>query len=158
MNFNERFAEYWLANDFLAVFVLSQDAFVSYISPTILVASVFLVNGFSKMKVGKCSSRAIGYLSPLTFGVYLIHENKIINKRFISDKFSAFTTYPIWKMCLAIVGSVFIIYILASVLDFLRSLLFKLLKIKKRVMGIEESLSKRFIKNRGTEKEGNKMD
>ncbi len=89
---------------------------------------------------GKLTSRALVFLSPLTFGIYLIHDNKnlkdllwyIISPEKYSDEVF------VWLYMLAVVP---IIYIVCAVVELLRQKLFSITRLNN--LGI--LLQKKFI-------------
>ncbi len=142
--FNARFGDAMADNAFLAVFAIPRDAFVSYVSPTVLLGAICLVQAFSRIRIGDRLKKCVSALSSLTFGVYLIHENRVLKTRFITNRFTHYLQFPVLKMFACVVLTVLIIYACASLIDFCRSLVFKALKIKERLTALEEKLRKRF--------------
>lgn len=102
---------------------------IKYTSPTILLASIALLLLFAKIKVTK-GKKIIGFLSSLTFGVYLIHDNPLIRQNVIYNLFSNYVQlqpiYFVWAVFL----TVLCIYLICSLLDYIRFQLFRILKVK----------------------------
>lgn len=57
---------------------ISHEAFVSYTSPLIVVASIMLVSFFSRLKIGKRPATIIACFAPCAFAVYLLNCNRLI--------------------------------------------------------------------------------
>ena len=135
------------------MFTLRKGAFVSYVSPTIVTAAIFIVHGFSKLQIQGAFKKAVALLSPLTFGVYLIHENLVFKRKFMYGQFAHYASYSIIKMLGAILLTHLIIYLSASILEFIRAKLFKILKIKKGISSIEDKIQERIIQKQEMEKQ-----
>ncbi len=104
------------------------ERLVSYNSPTIVLASIFLFEFFEQLKISTGIS-IIRFLSPLTFGVYLIHVQALIWSIFISDNFKWIAELSAFLLPLAVVLCAVGIYLICSVIDYLRWKLFRLLRI-----------------------------
>lgn len=122
------------------------DIFVSYTSPTIVLAAIGLFIACSKINFSKLCVKLISICSPAALGVYLIHVQNHVWKYVIKDFSADFAS----KNTLVMVGLVFLsailIYIACTVIDLLRIGLFRLLRIKKLCMFIETSAKKLFFK------------
>lgn len=113
---------------------------VSYVSPTILFAGIFLLIAFSKIKVAKIPQKLIAFFAPLSFSVYLIHVHKHVWKFIMKDRFVEYAEYGVFKLVLAVLGSALAIYLFCSLVDFVRDRLFKLLKVRETLVKIENKL------------------
>ena len=102
---------------------------INYTSPTILLASIALLLLFAKIKVNK-GKKIIGFLSPLTFGIYLIHDNPLIRQNVIYNLFSEYVKLHPMCFMLAVFLTVLSIYLICSLLDYIRFQLFRILKVK----------------------------
>lgn len=109
----------------------------SYTSPTVLLAAMALIIGFSRMNIGKISSAFIKYLAPVSFGVYLIHENPYTRINIIKKIFPSFIEFNAVTLFFAVLGSAVAIYLICGIIEFLREQLFKLLRVKKTLAKIE---------------------
>lgn len=117
--------------DFLDVSQIEADKLIALVSITVFPSSVCLFLLFKKINIknGFISKIAV-FLSPLTFGVYLIHDNhslrvllwKLIHPEMYADSFR------LW-ICLII--AVPLIYICCILIDYLRKVLFSALKVEK---------------------------
>lgn len=117
----------------------SNDILYSYNSFSVLLASIALFCYFKTLKIKNVKFiKLISFFAPLTFGVYLIHENQNIRKIL----WSSITVYKNINPLLLIVYIYFcsiFIYVVLSLIDYIRKILFK--KIDKKVD--ESSILKR---------------
>ena len=105
------------------------NVLLEYTSPTIIAASVMLLILFSKFNLGKASLTVVKFLSPLTFGVYLIHMQPMLWTLFGESPFAYLVEYPIYKAAPWFVGIVVSVYLACSLLEWVRRLLFRLLHV-----------------------------
>ena len=101
------------------------EYFITYVSPFVVLASVFLVMLFKKIKINKHIAKIIAFMSPLTFGVYLIHTQyyawEYLDNRFVNYA----VINPVWFVVYVIFTAV-IIYIVCSLIDCVRKYIFGL--------------------------------
>lgn len=121
-----------------------QYVFISYTSPTILIAGICLLLLFSTLDVSKLKE-TIMFLSPISFGVYLIHTQPLIFDTLFAGMFSSFADLNAVVLVLVVFIIGVIIYLLCSLVDYLRVELFNLFKIKERLFLIEEKYFKDVI-------------
>ena len=119
--------------------------FISYVSPTILLVAISLLELFSRLKF-KNKPKIIAFFAPISFGVYLIHEQKYIRDNLIIGRFVTYASYNPIIMVLAVLGTAMGIYVVCSLIDYLRLLLFKALKIKPTLQKIENKFSNKLLK------------
>ena len=117
-----------------------KSVLVGYTTPTIVACSIVLILLFSSLKCNR-GKRVIAFLSPLTFGVYLIHVNPLVWVNFMKDRFVDYASYPAWKMVLAVLGTVIVIFVICSAIELVRHYLFKLLHIKQSLTALEKRLT-----------------
>ncbi|MBQ3490585.1 MAG: acyltransferase [Clostridia bacterium] len=123
------------------------SVYVSYTSPTILLAGVSLVAAFSKFKLSPIK-KVVAFLSPLSFGVYLIHVHPLIWNKFMLNRYIDFAEFPTWKIVLAVLLAAFMIYAVCSVIDLVRHYFFKLIRLRKGL----DYLEKKYIGDFWSEK------
>ena len=111
--------------------------FIGYTSPTILGCAISLLMAFSKMKVQKIS-KFISFFAPLSFGVYIIHNNPIFAQKFWHGKFVFLSEYSPFLIILGVFACALVVYIGCSLVDFVRFSIFKFFKIKERVSKLEK--------------------
>lgn len=105
---------------------------VNYTSPTVLFASVALLIWFAGLKIGRSAMRkAISFLAPATFGVFLIHDQSAIRHYLIYEAFAWYGKCAPPKMILLVVTTVLTVYLLCSVIDRGRFWIFNKLGVKK---------------------------
>ncbi len=103
----------------------------SLCSVPVFLSSIFIFLAFKTVNIkGKYISKALVYLSPLTFGVYLIHDNSnlknllwgwICPEKYADDPF-------LWVYMLMIVPAIYIVCVL---LEIIRQKLFVVTKLNK---------------------------
>ena len=117
------------------------NVLVSYTSPTITLSSIFLVLAFSKLNFNKKVSKAIAFVAPLSFGVYLIHCNPIIFA-LMQNSFVWIIQKSILLGLLLVIGVSLSIMIICLFLDYIRTQIFKLLRVNKLSEKIASAISK----------------
>ncbi len=118
----------------------------SYVSPTIVLASVALIMLFAKIKVSKPIGKIFAFLSPLSFGIYLIHEHPLIRKYIILTSLSKYANINGLLLVVLVIGCALAIYLACGIIEYLRTLLFKLTRIDKLTNKIGQSIQKFIIK------------
>lgn len=133
---------------------------VTYVSPTILLSAIALLLFFRRIHINRVTKKLIGFFAPVTFGVYLIHEQPLVRQYLVSDKFARYGSYSPALLVLSVIGTVFCIWLVCSLLDAIRLYLFKVLKIKtlcSSIIQITEhgvkSLRKRYNRDERTNKQ-----
>lgn len=119
---------------------LSEDSLISYTAPTILFCGISLLIIFSRFNhLPNWSVRGISFFAPVAFGVYIIHSVEHINALlFKDDRFGLLADYHPVLMVLAVLLSACAIFIVCALIDGLRLLLFKKLRIKQRLLKLED--------------------
>ena len=118
-------------------------------------SAVCLLLFFANLKVK--SNKFISILGITSFGVYLIHEQHFIKQEFICGKFTFLQTLNPFVAILTIIGISIAIYVICTVIEYLRQLLFKLLRIPKFTAWIQEKIENLYHKI-GSKKSGNEAD
>lgn len=114
---------------------------VNYISPTIVLAAVFLFLSCYKYKfTNKYILMMIRIFAPISFIVYLIHDNNLIRNYFIKDSFSNISETTIILLIFIVIISAVFIFIICSILEYLRLLIFRILNINKIINYIEQKI------------------
>lgn len=119
---------------------------VNYVSPTVLLAGVGLFFWASQLKFPKPLEKVISFFAPASLGVYLIHVCKPVWTGVIKDFSRDFVKYDGIKMLVLIAVSAVAIYLACSLIELLRIRLFKLLRINKLCLIIENMCTKVFDK------------
>ncbi len=103
-----------------------------YYSPLTVLYAIILLFLFSRMKITDRFKKIILFFSPLTLGVYLIHCHRCIWLRWIKvDEKIPIADYSIFCFIMRVLAIGIGIYVVASLIDWLRCKIFELLKIKK---------------------------
>ena len=127
--------------DFSTYFVLGKSKgglfFIAFNSPFIFAGAILLLLYFLNINPGENLTKIISYIVPLTFGVYLFHENPLIRKKFITNNFLWVLDYKPSLMVFIVIFITFIIFIIGICIDQVRLCLFKMLKIRNLCNMIE---------------------
>lgn len=115
-----------------------------YTSPTVLLASIALVILFSKIRLKK--TKIISLLASVSFGVYIIHENRLVRPYILTDMFVSFANLHWAVLPFAIIGMAIAFYIVCGIVEYIRIKIFDILKIKKRILNLEIKLTERIGK------------
>ena len=117
--------------------------FFSYSTPNNVIAAICLFEIFKRIKVNKLKG-AVKFITPLTFGVYLVHVNPFVFN-LLADRFVGFLDYNIVLMFLAVIGAAIALFIVSALIDYLRLLLFKVLKIRDFLNCAEEKIKGKYF-------------
>jgi surface polysaccharide O-acyltransferase-like enzyme len=121
-----------------------KQIFVGRISsiPMIL-QSISILLFLTQIKYNKYLAKIITFIGPLTFGVYLIHEHKLIRVFIIRNLFAKDSNnLPLNSVIKLILLRALKIFIISSFIDYLRHILFTLLRIRKLCTYIEKIIFK----------------
>ncbi len=110
-----------------------------------LVNGIVLLALFSKLGMNKIMTSITKFFAPATFGVYIIHLHLCI-WFLLKQRFKIYAQYPIPLMIGAIILTVLGIWLICSLIDRIRILLFDLLKVKKYCIKLENLGRKIFDK------------
>ena len=110
---------------------LSPEFLYYYTSPAMLLAAVALVLLFARLKPQGRAARCIAAVSPLTFGVYLIHDHPQVRELLIHNRLLAYSGLPPLGLALAVAGSVAAVFGLCLAMEALRQRLFGALKLER---------------------------
>ena len=117
---------------------------INYLSPTIIFEALSLVMIFSKLSINNIFIiKIIEFFSPLTLNVTFLHS------RLFYEKFINFNWMNKIKPNIIFIVTYqlgIIIYIFCGLIDYLRSIFFKLLKVKQFCILIENKFSKLMLK------------
>lgn len=112
---------------------------MSFISPLVLLNGVMLLVLFSRIEPRMRSIRkAIIFLSPLAFSVYLIHVHPLIWNYLILDGFRFLADLSAAIIIPGVLVIAVLVYLLLSVIDKIRETIFEKLKLKQRLMKLEK--------------------
>ncbi len=110
---------------------LSESLLLQYDSVTVVAMAVFLMLLFSRMKLPKLLQKTTTALVPLSFAVYIIHEQSVVKGNLIQGRFAFLGEYHWTVMVAGVLLAAAAIYIICTVVEFVRVKLFALLRINK---------------------------
>ena len=116
------------------------DLLVTYNSPTILFSALMLLVLFVQIKPK--FNKLITKVTPLVFGIYLIHENEYI-RPILKEYLEPITDLPVYIFPVIVISIGAGIFLICLVIEFFRFKLFNLLKIKRFVSFLDELFTKK---------------
>ena len=106
------------------------DLFMSYTSPIIVGEAISIFLYFCNLKIGsKKLVKAVGFITPTIFSVYIIHVHPLVFWRIFNKAFTWLTEYNLLVSFLLIIAIALAIFIGCIALDYIRILIFKLFKV-----------------------------
>lgn len=115
---------------------------IKYVSPTIIIMAVALLCLFSKIKCNPSLAKIISFFASSTFSVYLIHDNNYIRNHLMSKIHTFIDSYDFIYLTLFIIFMVLAVFVTCILIDKIRIVIFKILKIEKLSVGIEGLIRK----------------
>lgn len=100
---------------------------ISYVSPVVLLMAIGLLGVFAQLNIN--CHKVINFVAGATFSVFIIHEHPLMKHQFISDNFSKYAQYSPVGLLFSILGTALIIFIVCTLIDFIRQSIFKILKV-----------------------------
>lgn len=117
---------------------VASDWLIGYIAPTTVLQAVFLVLLFAAWQPRNAAvKKVIQFLSPLSFGVYLIHTHPLVYFNILACRYGYLGQVSWLKMLFNLQRVVLSIFILCIAIDYLRKLLFKLLNVRYLCNAVE---------------------
>ncbi|MEH2956005.1 acyltransferase [Candidatus Merdisoma sp. JLR.KK011] len=114
-----------------------------YTSPTMLFAACTLLILFSGLKI-RHMQKCILFFAPLTFGVYLIHNNNLIRENLLKNACISFACASPAVMLGIVTALTLSVFFSCSIIDLFRIYLFRLLRIPKLTQWMEQHY---FVRN-----------
>ena len=97
----------------------------------------------AQIQFGKFISRMITFIGPLSFDIYLIHDNPLIRRRYVINSFNNYSyDMNLMSIFLIIVIKSIIIFTICIIIAFIRNKIFIKLKIKNMCDNIEIIITK----------------
>lgn len=121
---------------------VNEGLFIKYTSPTMVLCAVSLLCLFAKVNFKDGIKKAIAFFSPFAFSVYLIHTAPFVWSKVMKNRFAFAAEYNPFLMILTVLGLSIGIFVLCSLVDFLRVQIFKLCRIKELSVLIEKTIIK----------------
>lgn len=113
---------------------------VDYTSPSSVIISICFINIFNNLEINNSFLiKIISFFAPLTFGVYLIHNHLLIRNHIVRKYFLWLLNYNSYKLISLEVIISFIIFLICSLIDYLRYILFKLFRIRELCIKVENT-------------------
>lgn len=103
---------------------------IGYTSPTILGGAVFLLLFFKNLSTSQGAICFAKFFAPVSFGVYLFHESPFIRDHFIVGAFQSYVSLNPFVLPLAVLGTALAIWLVSSLVDWVRLKLFELLRVR----------------------------
>jgi len=127
--------------------IKNKDHFYSmtfeYTAPSSVIIAACFILFFSKLDINSIIfQKIISFFAPLTFGIYLIHEHKIVRGRIIKGNYKFLLKYKSKELILGILSESSKIFLFCSVIDFIRLLIFKIFRIRQICILIETLITK----------------
>ncbi len=136
----------FVSNHFLGGSV-PETYLLRYNSPLNIGASVFLFLFFLKLPCKNTTLRKlIHFFAPVSFGVYLLHEEPLIRETFFTDKFKFLLDYPSVLVIPAVIGCALAVWLFGSLIDHVRLSVFNLLHIRQLCVLLEKKTQKLYHK------------
>ena len=119
-----------------------KNILISYLSPTIVIQAISLVMIYSQLNIkNKFLMKIISFLTPLNFSAQLIHARLFQTKlKIIQILFNWILKLKPEILFFKIYGIGIFIYFICIFIDYIRTLIFKLIKIREFSFFIEKSI------------------
>ena len=105
---------------------------VEYNSPSSVIIALCFIYMFSNIDIkSNILHKIISFFAPLTFGIYLIHNHLIVRTKVFSKNYFWLLKYQNYKLLLFEGFESLKIFIFASLIDYIRFLVFKILRIRE---------------------------
>lgn len=114
---------------------------VKYVSPTVVFMAIALLCLFSKINCKPSLGKIIAFFSASAFSVYLIHDNSIVRKHFISKLHTFIGNANFVLLSGHLVCCVCAIFLACIFIDKVRMLIFKAIKIDKLSEKLEKLIN-----------------
>ena len=102
-----------------------------YISPTMVIQTICYLLLFRKSKASGGMKKVIKFISPLVFATYLIDTHPVIYRDVMDGLFAPLSEWNVFLMIAFLIGFGIVFVLAACLIDKVRSLIFKLIRIDK---------------------------
>lgn len=113
-----------------------------YTSPTLYIGSAALVLWFAHLPLPERAGKLLSRLSPLAFGVYLIHGHDLLYQNLLNYCFVPYGGLPGPALLLLFTGVVLGVFLACLLLDSLRLALFRLIRLHEGLIWLENKASR----------------
>jgi len=104
-----------------------------------ILQSITLMLFITNINYNKFFAKIITFIGPLTFGVYLIHENKIIRAKIMKNILKNYSSHlPYYTVIKIILVKALKIFGKCTIIDYLRNILFRICQIRRICILIEK--------------------
>ena len=140
----------WVLRYVLEVLGLIEPGFVlysfdCYLSPLYFIGRIALFCFFKKMNITKSFIISlVKFFTPVCFGVYLIHDNMALAYFFFDGKFEFIAQFDPISLFISVIVLGIGIFVVCALIDWIRELLFRKLKVKERFGKFEENVYLKF--------------
>lgn len=121
----------------------SGNFLISYLSPTIVIVAIAMLELFSRIPFRK-KPKVLAAMASASLGVYLIHVHPLMWQR-LANVFAKYTSYHPILMVLAAIGTAAALYLGCTIIDYARLKLFDLLHIKQLLTNVEIKIRSRLF-------------
>lgn len=124
-----------------------QNVFMRYTSVPVFGGAVCLLLYFRRIRFSQDSFAAIlcGWVSPLVFSVYLIHDHPLVREYWIQDRFAGWGNMPLIIAIVYAVLAAVCIFVMCIGLDWIRKCLFSMLRIPALCDRLSSWLTKKIM-------------
>lgn len=112
-------------------FKVTPSTVASYLSPPVLIGSVFYLICFSKLRFPPRAAKVVSFLSAGSFAVYLLNCQKFVYTNWLGYRFQYLASRGLPEMALHVFGFSLLFLLGAILLDHVRIALFRLLRLRK---------------------------
>ena len=95
-----------------------------------VIMATALLNIFRGLKISPTKGKILAWISSLTFGVFIIHTNRVLFVG-LAGKAAFVNNYNIFLTLIMLLAIVLGLFVFCAVLDYLRQLVFKALRLKQ---------------------------
>lgn len=120
--------------------------FITYTSPFMLLGALCLLQFFKNIHLSERLQPAVRLITSLTFGVFLIHTQSIIFQNVLKNAFAWVSEYHVLIVVLVFFACALAVFIVCAVLDWVRILLFRVIKVNKFAGFVGSQIEKVFEK------------
>ena len=113
-----------------------------YVSPFIIFCAMLLVLSFKEFHLSEKAERIVAFFSAASFDVYLFHDAPLVRTAFIVGAFTSFLYMNPVIMILSVIGLALVIWFAGSMIGWLRTFIFRLLRVGKFCDWIEVQFRK----------------
>ena len=121
---------------------INAKTLVAYTSPTILLAAMFYIIGFSKIAFPQWSKRIIAFMAKGAFAVYLLNNQRFVWKYVMDQNFVFLAEKPVWMLIGVVLAFALCFVVVAILIDHIRMLLFRVLRINTIAQKISDGIEK----------------